>query len=191
MSLRKTILITAVVLGWGAGQAAYADICLQQVCVRFNPVNSEIILGHSFDIDIVADINAAVVGWGLDVTVATPGVISTLSNPTIGPSWFAVGAPDGDHLAGLAFPDSVVGTDIVLATLHFTADADGETDLLLSITGGDQTEGFALDPSGFATTQFDVGHVFVPEPASLALMILTGALALRRRTGRRSNRTNP
>ncbi len=190
MSFRRAILFTIMGMAFGSSRAAQADICMQDVCVRFDPALSEIILGHDFEIDVVADINAPVVGWGLDVTVATPGVISQIADPAIGPSWFAVPTPDGDKLAGLAFPDSVSGSNILLATLHFRADADGETDLLLGITPGDQTEGFALDPTGFATTHFETGHVSVPEPQSLVIMILSCAGALRLRNGRRSSRTS-
>ncbi|HKQ48069.1 MAG TPA: hypothetical protein VJZ71_08380 [Phycisphaerae bacterium] len=182
------VLVCAV---WAFPRAAVADICMQDVCVRFDPALSEIILGHDFEIDIVADINNPVVGWGLDVTVATGGVISSAGDPDIGPSWFAVNAPDGDKLAGIAFPNGIVGTDVLLATLHFTADADGETDLLLSVTPGDNTEGFALDPSGFGSYLFETGHVSVPEPAGILVMMLSLACACRRRTARRSSRTNP
>ena len=191
MTIRRGVIF--VIMGAIAAlcRPAMADICMQDVCVRFEPALSEIILGHDFEIDIVADINNPVLGWGLDVTVATPGVISSTGDPDIGPSWFSVNAPDGDKLAGLAFPNGIVGTDVLLATLHFTADADGETDLFLSVTPGDNTEGFALDPSGFGTYLFDSGHVYVPEPTSVAMMVLTCAFAFRRRTARRSSRINP
>lgn len=191
MAIQRPFAFVLVCAVWVFPRAAVADICMQDVCVRFDPALSEIILGHDFEIDIVADINNPVVGWGLDVTVATPGVISSAGDPDIGPSWFAVNAPDGDKLAGLAFPNGIVGTDVVLATLHFTADADGETDLLLSVTPGDNSEGFALDPNGFGTYLFGTGHVSVPEPTSLVLMLLTGACVCRRRSARRSSRTNP
>lgn len=190
MTIHRPVAFVLVCAAWVFPRAAVADICMEDVCVRFEPALSEIILGHDFEIDIVADINNPVVGWGLDVTVATPGVITSAGDPDIGPSWFAVNAPDGDKLAGLAFPNGIVGTDVLLATLHFTADADGETDLLLSVTPGDNSEGFALDPSGFGTYLFESGHVYVPEPTSLAIF-LTCACALRRRTARRSSCTNP
>jgi hypothetical protein len=191
MSIRKPILFALVGAALMFPRAAVADICMQDVCVRFQPANYDAILGFDFTIDIRADINAPVVGWGLDVSMTTPGVIVQNANPTIGPNWVAVNAQDGDHLAGLAFPNDVSGNDILLGTLHFHAVADGATDLLLSVTPGDHTEGFALDPTGFGTTQFDMGHVFVPEPQSLAFMISLGIVVLRFRNAQRSSRTNP
>lgn len=181
MSVKKAVWWTLMGMAFSTAQAARADICQADVCVRFSPANSAIILNHDFSIDVMADINQPVVGWGLDVTVATSGVISQTANPDIGPAWIPVNAPDGDHLAGIAFPNGVSGTNILLATLHFHADADGETDLLLGITSGDQTEGFALDPVGFGTVLLENGHVSVPEPASLMLCLVGAALGRRRR----------
>lgn len=181
LSIKKIALWTLVAVALSTAPQARADICQADVCVRFAPTNSAVILNHNFSIDVLADINQPVVGWGLDVTLGTPGVISQTANPDIGPAWIPVNAPDGDHLAGIAFPNGVSGTNILLATLHFHADSDGETDLLLGITPGDQTEGFALDPNGFGTLLFENGHVSVPEPASLMLCLVGAALGRRRR----------
>jgi len=49
----------------------------------------------------------------------------------------------------------VSGPGVLLATLTFHADAIGEVDLNASVTPGDPWEGFALDPSGFATLAFE------------------------------------
>ncbi|MEE9294619.1 MAG: PEP-CTERM sorting domain-containing protein [Phycisphaerae bacterium] len=73
-------------------------------------------------------------------------------------------------MAALAFPDSIAGDDILLATITLSADALGETDLLLSTTAGDLTEGFPLDPTGFAGITFEPGHVTViPAPGTVLL----------------------
>ena len=69
------------------------------------------------------------------------------------------------------------GPGVLLATLTFHADAIGEVDLNASVTPGDPWEGFALDPSGFATLAFEPGHVIVtPEPAAAALLAVGGFL---------------
>ena len=162
-----------------------AHTALATVIVRFNPSNAEVQKGQQFQVQIVADIPSPVVGWGLDVAHST-SAISQVGSPAIGPAWSAAFAPDGDDLAGMAFPQSISGSGILLATLTFSADTLGGTDLIASITPGDLTEGFPLDPTGFADVTFQTGHIQVtPEPAMLGL-ILVGATALRSRPRRSS-----
>lgn len=165
-----------------SGQFASAD-----VAVRFDPPTETRALGEIFTMDIVADIPDPVTGWGLDMTMDDELIASQVGSPAIGPAWAAAFAPDGDELAGLAFPDSVSGTSIILATITFSADAIGFTDLLLGVTPGDLNEGFALDPSGFADISFEPGRIqVVPEPASLFLLaaLAAPAFAIRRRIAR-------
>jgi len=158
------------------GSRAEASI----VTVRFDPPVQAIPLGDPFTVDIVADIDMPVVGWGLDFTPATPGIISLTGPPAIGADWLGASAPDGDGLAGLASPlppvnGSVSGIGIVLATLSLSADTIGSTDLVASITPGDLTEGFALDPIGFATVTFQAGQItVVPEPATILVLLFSG-----------------
>ena len=168
---------------------APAGTCPVDVCVRFDPPVTVANPSDVFTIDIVADINTPIVGWGMDLTIVTPAVASLTGGPVIPFPWLAAFAPDGDQLAGLASPfapvnGAVSGTDIILATLTFTADAPPETELLLSITPGDATEGFALDPTGLAEVQFEVGRIIVPEPASLVMLgcAVPACLLLRRRS---------
>ena len=177
---------------------ASAQICLVDVCLRFDPSINEVVVGETFEVDIVADIVTPVVGWGLDLTIDAPGIISLVGDPAIpNPPWAATIAPDGDKLAALAKPSkptngSVSGIGIVLATLTFSADALGQTDLILGITPGDLTEGFALDPTGFATITFEPGNVSViPEPTTLLLLLsvlsyVLGSARSRRRPRRRT-----
>jgi hypothetical protein len=123
----------------------------------------------------------------MDVIVDDPG-IADITNVQINEALFdAAVAPDGDGLAALVPPEAtnVWGTDVVLATLTFTAYSgygiwtdiwgwdDNPTDL---------TEGFALDGGGFANVNYLTGfvNVEIPEPASLSLLAI-GLLALRRR----------
>src|SRR5262249_52065103 len=129
-----------------------------------------------------------VVGWGLDLTVTQPTLMSLVGAPAIAsPPWVPANAPDGDGLAGIAslappINGSVSGNNVALATLHFTAKLVGDTDLVLSTTPGDLTEGFALDPSGFDTVTFQAGHVtVVPEPATVLCLASGLLLTLRRR----------
>lgn len=149
------------------------------IVVRFEPVSSVVQLHDVFGVRIVADIDDLVVGWGLDLTIADETIASLISAPDLGDDWVPAFAPDGDGLSALAFPDSVGGTDTLLATLTFSADSLGDTDLLLSVTPGDLTEGFALDPSGFANVQYLPGQIqVVPEPVAV-IIVLSGLVLLR------------
>lgn len=160
--------------------ALSAHVGWADVIVRFDPPTESVTIGSVFTLDIVADIPAPVVAWGLDLTIDDPFVLSTwpvnplLPPPVIGSPWVDPGySPDGDRLNGLAFPDPVSGMDTLLATVTFSADALGETDLFLSFTEGDLTEGFGLDGGGFAEVAFEPGHVTViPEPTSFGLLLM-------------------
>jgi len=178
LSNRLSIALLVILLGWG--QQSWAT-----VTAGFDPAVDTQMVGNLFTIDIVADIPEAepVLGWGLDLTIDDPAVISQVGSPVIGPLWYAAYAPDGDELAALAFDQSVSGTNVLLATITFSADAVGQTDLILSVTDGDLTEGFPLDPTGFAEVSFEPGDVTViPEPLAMVLVVMmAGLLAVRRR----------
>jgi len=130
---------------------------------------------------VLQDTTIPVVGWGLDLNVANPGV-ADLDSFTIGPLWDPVGASiDGDLLGGTSLLGVGPGANILLATLTFEAFGLGTTPISLSVSG-EEDEGFALyfDP-GLDAVVFAEGTITVPEPATLALVALGGLAALRRR----------
>ena len=170
----------AALLALGALAVAQATA---EVIVSFNPNPAVTTPGGVVTVDIVANMPDKVLGWGLDLSLSNPGLAS-VTDITIGPLWAASPGNDGDGLAGLHFPPpGVDGIDVLLATIEFTAGlSTGTTDLILSVTGGDQSEGFALDPSGFDTYMLNTGVLnVVPEPTALALLLLGGVAAFRRR----------
>ncbi len=161
--------------------------CWATVIVSFDPQNSVVAPGDLFTVDLIADIADPVLGWGLDISYDT-GILSLIGAPVIGPLWTPGFAPDGDGLAGLAFPAAISGNDILLASLNFGALALGESLLQASNTFGDLTEGFALlEPGAFADVQFVDGSVSVrgvPEPATIVLAGagLAGLWVMRRKS---------
>ncbi len=147
------------------------------ISVHFDETATMVTVGETFALNIIADIPATepIVGWGLDLTIDNGLIASLAGSPSIGADWMGVGGADGDGLTGIFNPilnpfGNVSGDGIVLATLTFTADQAGQTDLFLGTTAGDLTEGFALDPTGFGDISFASSHVtVVPIPAPGAL----------------------
>lgn len=169
----------AALLALGALTVATASA---EVIVSFDPTPAVTTPGGVTTVDIVADMPDKILGWGLDLTLSNG--LASVTGITIGPLWAASPGNDGDGLAGLHFPPpGVDGTGVLLATIELTAGAStGSVDLTLSVTSGDQSEGFALDPAGFDTYTLNAGVLnIVPEPAALTLLLVGGLAALRRR----------
>jgi hypothetical protein len=171
------------------GVVAVAALTIGQasadVTAFFNPTPATIgSVGGTTVVSIVADMPDAVAGWGLDVSVADNSIASIISSSVSAP-WIGVSSPDGDDLAGLAPPPSgIAGTGVVLATLTLQGNNVGSTDLILSVTPGDLTEGFVLDDGegNFTPATFINGRVnVIPEPGALALLVIGALVGLRRR----------
>lgn len=160
------------------------------VTVRFEPGVTNVAAGQVFTIDLVADLDEPVLGFGLDVSFDATR-IGLLAPPAIGGAWTPVFAPDGDGLAGLGPVAGVTGDAVLLATLSFQAIGLGTTPLTAGVTADDLAEGFPLVGGGFADVAFLAGQVEVrsiPEPAPALLLGLgLGMLAASRGGGEREH----
>lgn len=141
-----------------------------------------VLVGATRVIEIRADFDTPIIGWGLDLISDAPGVASVVpAIPTLGSAWSGATTSDGDGLAGLAFPTPVVGTSVLLAQVTIRANAIGTARFRLSATPGDLTEGFATI-SGFEQVDFGAPLEFiVPAPGGWMAGSLFGATWLRRR----------
>lgn len=185
MRIRITHLLLAALIG-----VAGTNVADAVVIVTLDPSDQIVDIGDGFaSVNILADIPQAdaIRGWGLDLDFGLVGVVS-VSNVTIGPSFDAVGAFDGDDLAGLVnFANPAVwGNGVVLATVQFSLDATGITSLLLGDDNpADLTEGFALEPPPagvFAEVDYQNGSIeVIPEPATIAFLVPVACLLARRR----------
>ena len=167
---RMLLALTSLLLAAPASAAVIAYVIA--------PVSVDV--GTQFDIELRGNLGDPTLGWGLDLGF-DPAVVQPVGVPTIGPDWIAATASDGDGLAGIALTG--LSGDRRLAVVRFQAIALGSTSFVLSDTLADLSEGFALDPTGFATVQYQSATVnVVPEPATALLLVLgiTGLAARRR-----------
>lgn len=144
------------------------------VIAYVSPSSSTQAQGANFQVSIYADFtvpggSTGLLGFGLDLAYDS-SLLTLTAPPQLGPGFTGFSGPDGDALGGIA-ADALPGGTLLLAILSFHADSPGTSPLELSITPGDLTEGFALDPTGFDTVQFlPAGVTIVPEPGSLLLL---------------------
>lgn len=176
MTIQRVLSCLAAVAVLMSTSVASAD-----VIVWFDPASATVEVGATVDVDIMADFEEPVVGWGIDLAIGEPSYADWIGT-TIGTEWDATTTLDGDGLAGLRFPDGISG-EVLLATVTFEGVAEGVTSLSLS-SGPEEDEGFLLDTGVVAeNVQFSPGSLtVVPEPGTIALLGLTSlAIHLRRR----------
>jgi hypothetical protein len=166
-------------VGFGFALACLASAAAHaSVIVTVTPAAPSVSVGGSVVVDLVAQFAAPdlVLAWGLDLTLDAP-LVAPSSAPVLGPTWLAFATPDGDGLGGVALA-GVTGSQL-LASLTLEGLAPGVVSLGLAITSRDRTEGFALDPTGFAANVVFQGATLevVPEPRAFALLAGAATLA--------------
>jgi hypothetical protein len=138
--------------------------------VRFELADPVVGVGGSTTLEIRADFDAPVVGFGIDLLLDS-AVFAIVGVPAIGPAWSPLFAPDGDGLAGLGPEAGIVGSDVLLASILLDRVGAAGSSISGAITPGDLTEGFPLLPSGFDTAVFLPTQVAaIPEPHTAALL---------------------
>jgi hypothetical protein len=121
------------------------------VAVRFDPASPTVGPEGLVTVTLLGDIPDPVIGYGLDLNF-DPTALS-LDGVTVASPWFSATAFDGSPLVGLAFPDPVSGSSLVLATARFrviSSQCEGTTTISVSAKPDDLSEGFALATGGFA-----------------------------------------
>jgi len=125
-------------------------------------------------------------------------VLLDLKQLKLAPAFNPLASNYTDGVAGLAYPDSVSGDRVLLATARFTTKAVGDAEIGAAVTPNDPTEGFALSGACSSEATLTPATVTiiqrepppprppppVPEPSSV-LLLLAGAGLLWQRRGAR------
>ena len=178
-----SVLFRWLVTGFAvAGSLGVCDGAHALTTVRFALADPGVALGATTNLEIRADFDSPVLGFGIDLLL-DPAVLTAIGSPVVGPAWTPVFAPDGDGLAGLAPITGVAGPDVPLATLTVLRTSLAGTLIDGALTPGDLTEGFPLPTAGFDSVVFvSTPVVAIPEPTTVLLLAGgLGVLSWRRR----------
>lgn len=150
-----------------------ASVAQASIIVTFDPSDTEVTVGDTFTVDVLASTENALLdaftafdlGFSFDDTLASLDSAVTGSMFTQSPFAF------GDVAGFESFLMSVSGTDILLATLSFTANEEGT--LSLDLAGSSQFS--FLTFVDFESTGLDIAinAAEVSAPATLGLLGLS------------------
>jgi len=123
------------------------------ITLNLTPSIGQVPVNGTFDVIVSANIEQSILGFGFDLVFDDSAL--EIKSVEIGSSFLPLPAPDGDKLAGLAFPNEVVGSNVTLATATFAAKMPGIAAIRLDVTPGDYTEGFP-ESGGLRYSQFTI-----------------------------------
>lgn len=176
MKLITLFKSTLVVLTLAASTAHAA------LMISFNPSSTEVSVGESFTIDVFANTVDQQTDAFLtfDIGFVLDESVLNLNNAVVGSSFLQ--APNAiNYIAGFPpSPGPIVGSNILLATLTFTATAVGVTSLDLGAAQFASLNPFSFSYQSSAANVSVVANA-VSTPATLGLVVLAGALLLVRR----------
>ncbi|MEP1554988.1 MAG: cohesin domain-containing protein [Paraglaciecola sp.] len=157
------------------------SIAQASIIVDFEASSTDVAIGDTFTVDVLATTEDAFVDSFLAFDIGFDFDESLLSfdSSVLGGSFSAPFATFYD-VAGFAnsFPVTVSGSDILLATLSFTAISAG--DLVLDLSAGEFSSFSFID---FSVNSIDVSvsDVAVPAPAAFGLLLMAGVFMFARR----------
>ena len=175
-----------IAIGLCLALSSFSTVAAPIPHLKLEKVDSEILVGEAFDIDVMAVGVAAldeVLAFGFDVIHSSS---FKLNQATVGTGFNDDSAmfPNTD-VAGSAFPGIPGGNDILLATLNFTPSLAGVFSLVIYSDLADPNEGlFTFDfPQVDITTCDTVNVNAVPIPTTIMLLGtgLAGLILVRRR----------
>lgn len=153
------------------------------VSLQVIPLDTEMEPADTFLVNIAADIDQPIVSYGFHLFFDTS--LLSLNSLEIAAPFTPLPVSDPASAAGLAYPDSAVGNNVLLATAQFTALAPGVASIGAAVTDASPVEGFAQRGCGFAELVVTPGLVTIdepdkpiPEPSTVGLLL--AGLALNR-----------
>jgi len=201
--LPAVVAVLMAGLGAGARPAKAAMIVVDVL-----PAQTNVTVGQQVDVTITANISENILGFGFDLLYNEK--LLGIANVEIAQPFAPLNAPDGDGLAGLAFPNNFVGANVKLATVTLTGLAPGRSGISIGITPGDPMEGFPqyegwadLRVATDASITIQSADVLtgggggggggltcppIPEPGTITMIALGAILA--RKSSRRGRRQN-
>lgn len=120
---------------------ALASGAQADITIDFIPIGNDFQPGRPLTVEIIADIEDPIIGFGFDWLFDAAFIEPSAF--MLSELFTAAGGTDSDSIVALAYPDPVVGEDVLLGTLQFDAVSEGDSIVSLhDVTGGRNT-GFA------------------------------------------------
>tara|TARA_R110002167_G_scaffold291134_1_gene495959 strand:- start:502 stop:1035 length:534 start_codon:yes stop_codon:yes gene_type:complete len=148
------------------------SVAQASIIVSFDPSATEVSVGDTFTVDVLANTQDIFLDGfsAFDLDFSFDETLATLDNAVTGSLFVQSLFAFGDVAGFEAFLMSVTGTDILLATLTFTANKVGA--LSLDLSSSSEFSSLFADV-GFDSTALDITVNAVSAPATLGLFGLS------------------